>query len=98
MPAEQVLTGYFDPNNNPGGNFAPLGRARGAVSVNASTTVSAKMAVMISMTSSSGSVSLTLSDGTGIVVNCQLGDNIYPFGVTWWAPISATPSAVYNLY
>ena len=99
MPAEQVVTGYQDTGSTTGTPppWQPLGRARGAVAVPASTTVSARMAFQITC-SSSGTVNATLSDGTSITLSPAVGDNIYPFGVIWWNAGSATVSWAFNLY
>jgi hypothetical protein len=96
MPATPTFPAFFDPSKEC--QWSPLGHARGATAITASTTVTATQAVMISLTASTGTVNLTLTDGSQIVVNPALGDNIYPFGVISWSAGSATPSSVYSLY
>jgi hypothetical protein len=44
-----------------------------------------------------GTVTLTLSGSGTVVVNPQVGDNIYPFAVTKYVTGTATITAVYNL-
>lgn len=45
-----------------------------------------------------GSVTLTLNDDTTIVVNPQIGDNIYPYQVLKATVGTATITAYYNLF
>lgn len=45
-----------------------------------------------------GSVTLTLNTGSTIVVNPQVGDNIYPYQVTKATVGTATITAYYNLF
>lgn len=45
-----------------------------------------------------GTVTLTLLSGNTIVVNPQVGDNLYPYQVTRATVGTATVSAYYNLF
>lgn len=60
--------------------------------------VAATAANSILITASvAGTVTLTMANGSTVVVNPQVGDNIYPFQVTKAHVTSGTISAMYNL-
>lgn len=62
-------------------------------------TVTQRPGAAIQITASvAGSVTLTLNDGTTIVVNPQVGDNIYPYQVLKATVGTATITAYYNLF
>jgi hypothetical protein len=67
-----------------------------AASVANNTTVAAGRSIQISA-SVAGSATLTLSGGTSLIVNFQVGDNIYPYAVTKIVLIAGTISHTYNL-
>lgn len=54
-------------------------------------------AIQISATVA-GTVTLTLLNGVTIVVNPQVGDNLYPYQVVMATAGTATVSAYYNLF
>ena len=89
--------------NNPGGAtyniLPPSGTGTSittAVAMTNNTVYAAARAILITA-SVIGTVTLTLSGGSTVVVNPQVGDNIYPFAVTKYVTGTATITAVYNL-
>jgi len=67
-----------------------------AVAMTNNTVYAAARAILITA-SVIGTVTLTLSGSSTVVVNPQVGDNIYPFAVTKYVTGTATITAVYNL-
>lgn len=78
-----------------GGDGAPIGGAR-ALTENTAGMIPGR-AILITA-SVAGTVTLTLQNGSTVIVNPAAGDNIYPFAVTKATVGTATITNYYNLF
>lgn len=78
-------------------NQDPITRAGALTEDTAIDAAACGRSIMITA-SVAGTVTLTLFDGSTIVVNPAVGDNIYPFAVRKATKGTATITAYYNLY
>jgi hypothetical protein len=96
---------YGGPSTNQPYSLTPTGAVRvqvmsqgasGAALLTDNVATTAANSILITATVA-GAVTLTLADGSTVVVNPQVGDNIYPFQVTKAHVTAGTITAMYNL-
>jgi len=84
----------------PASSTSPLPTAgtpiKSAAALTNNTTATAGVSFFITV-SVTGTVTLTLSDASTIIINPQVGDTMLPFGVTKYVTGTATVTRAYNL-